>query len=68
MDETYTPVPWSDFKSAVTTNLLILLVQKSTLDAAPQFSKDKIGRPGEFATQSQAVDSYWRAHPPVVMK
>jgi len=68
MDETYTPVPWSDFKSAVTTNLLILPVQKSTLDAAPQFGKDKIGRPGEFATQSQAVDSYWSAHPPVVLK
>ena len=68
MDETYTPVPWSDFKSAVMTNLLILPVTKSTLDAAPQFSKDKVGRPGEFATQSQAVDSYWTAHPPVAMR
>jgi len=67
IDETYTPVPWSDFKSAVSTNLLILPVQKSTLDAAPQFSKDKVGRPGEFATQSAAVDSYWTAHPPVAM-
>jgi hypothetical protein len=52
----------------VTTNLLVLQVQKSTLDAAPQYSEDKIGRPGEFATQSQAVDSYWSAHPPVAMK
>ena len=68
MDQTYTPVPWSDFKSAVMTNLLILPVQKSTLDAAPQFSKDKIARSGEFAIQSQAVDSYWNAHPPVAMK
>ena len=68
MDETYTPVPWSDFKSAVMTNLLILPVTKSTLDAAPKFSKDKVGRPGEFATQSQAVDSYWTAHPPVAMR
>jgi sporulation protein YlmC with PRC-barrel domain len=68
IDATYTPVPWSDFKSAVTTNLLVLQVQKSTLDAAPQYSEDKIGRPGEFATQSQAVDSYWSAHPPVAMK
>jgi hypothetical protein len=55
-------------KSAVTTNLLILPVQKSTLDAAPQFSKDKIARSGEFAIHSQAVDSYWNAHPPVAMK
>lgn len=67
IDATYTPVPWSDFKSAVTTSLLVLPVPKSTLDAAPQFSKDKVGRPGEFATQAQAVDAYWTAHPPVVM-
>lgn len=67
MDQTYTPVPWSDFKSAVTTNLLILSVPKGTLDAAPQFSEDKVGRPDQFATQSQAVDSYWTAHPPVAM-
>ena len=67
IDETYTPVPWADFKSAVTTSLLVLPVPKKTLDSAPQFPKDKIGRPAEFAAQSQAVDSYWTAHPPVVM-
>jgi hypothetical protein len=31
MGETYTPVPWADFKSAVSTNLMVLPVQKSTL-------------------------------------
>ena len=48
----------------VTTNLLILPVPKGTLDAAPHFSEEKTGRPDQFATQSQAVDSYWTAHPP----
>ena len=65
IDETYTPVPWSDFKSAVMTNLLILPVPKGTLDAAPQYSEDKVGRPSEFATQSAAIDTYWTAHPPL---
>jgi hypothetical protein len=55
IDETYTPVPWSDFKSAVTTNLLILPVQKSTPDAAPHFSEDKIGRPGEFGPRARPL-------------
>jgi sporulation protein YlmC with PRC-barrel domain len=68
IDQTFTPVPWSDFKSAVATNLLILPVQKSTLDAAPQFNKDKVGQAGQFAAQSLVVDSYWTAHPPVAMR
>ena len=67
IDETYTPVPWAEFKSAVTTNLLVLPVPKSTLDGAPQFSENTVGAAGKFDAQSRDVDSYWTAHPPVAM-
>jgi hypothetical protein len=67
MDQTYTPVPWSDFKSAVRSNLLILPVPKTTLDDAPHYGADTVGRPGPFATRSRAVAAYWTAHPPVAM-
>lgn len=68
MNLTYTPVPWAAFKSALTTNLLILAVPKATLAAAPSFDKDKVGRPGAFAAQSALVDAYWTAHLPATSK
>ena len=37
MDQTYTPVPWSDFKSAVMTNLLILPASHATCNPTFQF-------------------------------
>jgi sporulation protein YlmC with PRC-barrel domain len=67
IDEKYSPVPWSDFKSAVGSNLLVLTVTKTALDASPQVRKDEVSGPTGFAAQSRKIDAYWTAHPPVAM-
>jgi sporulation protein YlmC with PRC-barrel domain len=67
VDEKYSPVPWSDFKSTIGNNLLVLTVPKSALDASPQVRKDEANGPTGFAAQSRKVDAYWAAHPPVAM-
>ena len=47
-----------DVRAALRSSLLVLPVSRDTLDAAPRFYS---------STQSQAVDAYWAAHPPLVM-
>jgi sporulation protein YlmC with PRC-barrel domain len=67
IEEKYSPVPWSDFKSAAGNNLLVLTVTKVALDAAPQVPRDASDGSAAFAAQSHKVDTYWAAHPPVAM-
>ncbi len=63
IDEKYSPVPWTDFKSVSGSTLLVLTVTKQAMDAAPLVRRDPIDSPA----QNQKVDSYWSAHPPVAM-
>jgi sporulation protein YlmC with PRC-barrel domain len=65
IDATYTPVPWSDFKSTTGTNLLVLTSTKATVDAAPQVRRNQLDRGSDFNVRSQKIDTYWSAHIPV---
>ena len=65
IDESYTPVPWSDFKSTSGSNLLVLTSSKAILDAAPQVRRNQVDQGAEFAARSQKVDQYWSVHIPV---
>jgi len=67
IDEQYSPVPWTDFKSTAGTNMLILPVSKATVDASPQVRKDLFDGNMDFAALGGKVDTYWAAHPPVAM-
>ena len=67
IDDSYTPVPWADFKSTSGTNLLILTATKATLEAAPQVHGNQVDRGTEFASRSQQIDKYWSGHMPVAM-
>jgi len=67
IDDSYTPVPWADFKSTSGTNLLILTATKATLEAAPQVHGNQVDRGTEFASRSQQVDTHWSGHIPVAM-
>jgi sporulation protein YlmC with PRC-barrel domain len=62
IDEKYTPVPWGDFKISPNANLLVLDTTKTSLDAAPQVSKDQFTTPGKFDQESQKVEAYWKAN------
>jgi hypothetical protein len=63
IDEKYSPVPWTDFKSVSGSNLLVLTVTKAAMDSAPLVRKDPVDSPA----QNQKVDAYWAAHPPIAM-
>jgi sporulation protein YlmC with PRC-barrel domain len=65
IDETYTPVPWVDFKATPGTNLLILTSSKVILEAAPQVRRNQVDQGTQFAAQAQKVDAYWSVHIPV---
>jgi hypothetical protein len=67
INDSYTPVPWADFKSTSGTNLLILTATKATLEAAPQVRRNQVDRGTEFASRSQQVDTHWSGHIPVAM-
>jgi sporulation protein YlmC with PRC-barrel domain len=67
IDEKYSPVPWTDFKSVTGNNLLVLTVPKTSFDSSPLVLKDDINGAKGFAAQTDKVDSYWSAHPPVAM-
>jgi len=57
-----------DFRAVLGSSLLVLPVSKTTLDAAPQFPKGQVQRPGELAARGRVVDAYWAAHPPLAMR
>jgi sporulation protein YlmC with PRC-barrel domain len=61
--ESFVPVPWESFRVTPNVSLLVLDSTKATMDAAPTVSRSRSGEPGQFAQTSQAVDTYWRAHP-----
>ena len=67
IDESFTPVPWADFKSTSGTKLLILGASKATLDAAPQVRRNEVDQGADFATRSQKVEQYWSGHIPLAM-
>jgi len=62
IDEKYVPVPWEAFKTATNVGLLVLDASKDVMGAAPQVKDDQFSVPGQFDQESQAVDTYWKAH------
>ncbi len=62
IDASYTPVPWSDFKSASNGSLLVLDTTKAVVAAAPQGRGDQFTKAGQFDAESQKVQAYWTAH------
>ena len=62
INETYTPVPWDDFKATRSANLLVLNTTKAILDAAPTVTESRFSTPAAFEKESAAVDTYWQAH------
>jgi hypothetical protein len=62
IDESYTPVPWKDFKASPNAGLLVLDTTKPVLEAAPQGRERAFTKEGGFVTKSQQVDTYWSGH------
>jgi hypothetical protein len=62
IDASYTPVPWGAFKATPNGSLLVLDTTKAVLTAAPQGRDDQFTKAGEFAAESQKVETYWIAH------
>ena len=61
-DEKYVPVPWQNFKITPNANLMVLDATKATMDGAPRVENDQFAPGGNFAQESQKVDSYWKTH------
>lgn len=58
-DQKYVPIPWADFAITPDGNFLVLDATKAMLKAAPQVGHNEVMAPGQFATESKAVDAYW---------
>jgi hypothetical protein len=59
IDESYTPVPWGDFKATPNGSLLVLDTTKAAMSAAPQAGDDQFTKSGQFSEESAKVDAYW---------
>lgn len=62
-DQSYVPVPWTDFKVTKSLNLLVLDTTKAVMTAAPELTEAEFSGAGHFATHSAKVDAYWKTQP-----
>jgi sporulation protein YlmC with PRC-barrel domain len=60
-DQTYTPVPWQDFKATQNVNVLVLDATETGMANAPVISDAQFTARGQFAAESGRVDAYWQA-------
>jgi len=62
IDQSYTPVPWEDFKATPDASLLVLDSTKAIVDAAPQARGQQFTTAGQFDAESKNVTGYWSSH------
>lgn len=62
--EKFVPVPWDSFKATPGLGMLVLDTAKSTIDAAPQVRRNEFAPHGDFASQSEKIDAYWKGKLP----
>jgi len=63
-NQTHVPVPWNDFKATPNASLLVLDTTKTALDAAPKVEKSTFVVGSDVGSESEKVDTYWKANQP----
>ncbi len=58
--EKFVPVPWNSFKATPGLSMLVLDTTESTIDAAPRVQGNKFAPHGDFDSESQKIDAYWK--------
>ena len=62
--ENYVPVPWESFKATSGLGMLVLDTTESAIDAAPRVRRNEFAPHGDFASQSEKIDAYWKEKVP----